>query len=138
MKSRSDEKIIWSSYRSWKSYYIWMIFVFIWFLLSSIFSVFFFIFIISLIVIVLDRFGSRYYITNKKVYSVYNFHVGFKKSSLPLRKIESVDMERDLWGELFGYGDINIGVIGETKVTFKAVREPTKVVNTLKRRTGNR
>ncbi len=138
MKKESNEKIIWGTYRSWKSYYTWFFFVFIWFLLGLMFPAFFLIFIVSVVAIAIHRYSSKYYITNKKVHSIYKFNIGTNKSSFPLREIEEVAMERDLWGELFGYGDVKIGVIGETKVIFRGVRRPNEVVDYFKRRTGNR
>ncbi len=138
MNKGQNEKIVWSSYRSWKSYYTWLFFVVIWLLVGFIFPVFLFIFMISFLFITLHRYGSKYYITDEKVYSVNKYHVGKKKGSLALGEIETLVIERDLWGEMFGYGTVKIGVVGEIKVVFSGVKEVDAVVKYFKERTGNR
>ncbi len=136
MKKTTKDRTIWHSYRSWKSYYVWLAVVCAWFILGLLFPPLLILFLIASIAIVLHRYGSEYFITETKVVSIHDYKPGTKKNQMKLKDIEKIDINQDMWGELFGYGDVKIGQFGDIRVVFKGLSRPELITKQLKRRIG--
>ncbi len=134
MTKESKVKTVWHSYRSWRSYYVWIFFVCAWFFLGLLFPPLLILFLIASVGIVIHRYGSQYYITENIVLSIYEYGPGKKKNKIKLEDIDTVEVVRDFWAELFGYGDVEIGEYGDTKVIFKGIRDPEMIAKQLKSR----
>ena len=69
------------------------------------------------------RQSSEFAVTNKRV--VIKLGV-FKTRSVELlpSKVEGVTVEQDVWGKLFGYGDIVVTGSGGSKESFAGIQSP--------------
>ena len=127
MKKGDQNKILWHSHRSWRSYYQWFIFVIVYFYLGFIFGPFFLLFLVSFLVIVLHRHGSEYYITSKRIIFFKNFAFLKKRSIINIHEIQKIDVNKDTWGVLFGHGYVSIYDRYDNEVVFKGLIYPEKI-----------
>ncbi len=134
MKNENRDKIVWHSYRSWRSYFVWLFFVCLWFFLGLFFPPLMILFFVSSVAIVLHRYGSEYFITQNRIFSIHKYSPGSKRCQIKLKEIDEIEVTHDLWGEIFGYGDVNIGEFGKIHVVFKGITQPEKIAKQIERK----
>ena len=65
-------------------------------------------------------------VTTKRVIYKRGF-INTDSDELMLNRIESVEIEQNLWGKIFGFGDMFFAGTGTTKVEFKNVNRPLRI-----------
>ncbi len=66
---------------------------------------------------------SEFVITNKRIIIKTGF-IARKTLEMNLSKIESVNVDQETWGRIFGYGSITIIGTGGTKESFPDISRP--------------
>lgn len=67
--------------------------------------------------------SDEFVITNKRLVIKTGF-ISRKTVELNLNKVESIQVEQNVWGRMFGYGTILLHGTGETSETFSRIDDP--------------
>ncbi len=131
---KKNEKVFYRGNRSWRSYFIWIIFSMLWVFFGLFFPLLFIFGLITLCVIFLKVYFSEYVINTEGVYVKNWSYLDHKVDYLPWKKIKEVSTVRSNMGELLDFGDIKLGPLGGEFLFIKGVKEPDRVVKLIKKK----
>lgn len=130
----NDEKVLWYGRRSWVS--LWGYF------LLFILTIWIIIGVIFLIAALIDRYGSEYAITNKRIYSRYGL-ISRRANDTSFKNITDTQLSQGVFGRLLNYGNVGVNTAGSKgfEVFFIGVNDPKsllgRIQNTMEKREFN-